>query len=92
MKLFDSVGNELKPGDIVRVFHFINVYRRRKEFMYKQVGDYVKGEAMVRMLHLPINSDQDGYWATQKDFENSILVQRAKYEAGNLKRNNKLRD
>ena len=74
----DSVGNEIHERAILRVFHFIGP-RKRKEFMYKQVGGTKNGMTWIR--HLPIKPGGDdktnGYWANPDEngvLQNTVVV------------------
>lgn len=93
--MIDCVGNEIREGDVLRMFHFVNSFRRRKEFMYKKVGAYCEGSKTFKVYHLDSVVDEIklGYFfADQKDFNDSVVVQRAKYSAENLKRSKFFRD
>ena len=43
LKLYDKTGREIMIFDVLKVFHFIGV-RRKKHYMYHQVSRIVKGE------------------------------------------------
>lgn len=93
---YDSVGNELKAGDIVRMYHFTGA-RGKRHYMYKRFVDYEQ-----HILH----GFQTKYYGVFEHLDGSgtfrshgneykdriVIVQRAKYEDKELKRNLKLRD
>ena len=105
MRYIDSVGNEIKTGDIIRMYHFTSYYKRRKEYQYKQIGkpyNNVAGKEIgLKVHHLPIEKNSmnmlsKGFFiANNKDFKNCVVVSTV-YDADtnnrNLKRNKKLRD
>ena len=39
MKLFDKHKREIKPGNVLKVFHFVGA-RRKRHYMYKQAVEY----------------------------------------------------
>jgi len=92
MNFIDSAGNEIKTGDIVRVFHFVNSYKRRKEFMYKQIGQFSPTKTQIYVMHLPVTANESGYYAKPEDFKDSVVVQRLEFEEKNLKRCKRLKD
>jgi hypothetical protein len=94
----DSVGNEIKKGCIVRMFHFVNRYKRRKEYMYKQIGEYSEYYKRFKVWHLPIDFkelEKDAYFYMGDEFGESCVVVNSpfsSYSDRNLKRNKYLRD
>ena len=88
---YDSVGNELKPGDLIRMYHFTGA-QNRKHYMYKRFLKYVKGkkDTFGVFEHL----DNEGTFRAKQDHvkDNIVVVQRSKFEHKNLKRNRSLRD
>ena len=91
MKFYDSVGNELKPGDIVRMYHFTGA-RGKRHYMYKRfVGYDVMAFGTYGVYEHLDNS------GTFRSFDNKykdkiVIVQRAKYDEKELKRNKRLSD
>lgn len=72
----DCVGNEIHQGAILKVFHFIGP-RKRKYFMYKQVGEIFKandGTEYRKIYHL---MDGEGYYLKPIDavLDDSVVVQ-----------------
>jgi len=59
----DCVGNDVHLDAILKVYHFTGA-RRRKHFMYKQVGETV-GD-LVKIHHLPIGTIQDDYYLVKE--------------------------
>ncbi len=58
--LRDKAGSEIKPGAVLKVFHFIGA-RRKRHFMYKQAVEYVKlgsGTPYLKISHLNRLSDE----------------------------------
>lgn len=39
MELFDQTGRKIEPGNVLRVFHFVGI-RRKRHYMYKQAIEY----------------------------------------------------
>ena len=64
--IYDKNRRPIKPGDIIKVFHFIAAVRRKRYYMYKQAleyGEYSRGGAFLKMSHLSLNTSefyQDG--------------------------------
>ena len=78
-KFFDSVGNEIKEGDVIRMFHFVS-RNGRNEYMYKRIGSIHPESGMLKVYHiaLPLNPRADEFFlAHSKDFHASVVVQRA---------------
>jgi len=79
LEYYDSEGNILNEGDIIRVFHFIGARRKRKHFMYKQVGkiehyegtDNIK-RTRLKLYHLPLG---EGFYHVRDNLKEAILVQ-----------------
>ncbi len=92
MKIFyDSVGNELKPGDIIRMFHFVGA-RKRKHYMYKKFIGYETYNKVTIGIFNHLDGD-GGFRSRDNEYQNKIVVvQRAKYEQANLRRSKILRD
>ena len=55
MTLRDQTGREIKPGDVLKVFHFVGA-RRKRHYMYKQAVEYValpeSGQPYLKIGHL----------------------------------------
>ena len=90
---YDSVGNDLRDGDIVRMYHFTGA-RNRRHFMYKRFAGYHKsnkGDVYGKWHSL---DDKDHWFADHSNqFKNiTVVVQRKKYHEENLKRSSKWRD
>lgn len=52
--LKDEKGREIRPGDVLKVFHFVGA-RRKRHYMYKQAIGYEKhpkGGGYLRVSHL----------------------------------------
>lgn len=52
--LTDARGCEIKPGDVIRVFHFVGA-RRKRHYMYKQALEYItppEGSSYLKISHL----------------------------------------
>lgn len=67
--VLDKHGREIKPGDVLKVWHFIG-RRRKVNYMYKWV---LREERLgknqtpfLRVSHLSTGNVEDGYWL-QKD-------------------------
>jgi hypothetical protein len=66
--LQDQTGTTIKPGDILKVFHFIGA-RRKRHYMYKQAVEYTRhprGGPMLKISHL--NRLADEPWEIGKNF------------------------
>lgn len=61
--LLDEKGREIKPGAVLRVFHFVGS-RRKRHYMYKQaveyLADHVSGSPYLKISHL--NRVKDEPW------------------------------
>jgi len=67
--ILDKHGREIKPGDVLKIWHFIGL-RRKAHYMYKWVlREETLGKNKVpflRVSHLTTGNVEDGYWL-QKD-------------------------
>lgn len=66
--VFDEKGNEIRPGAVLKVFHFIGA-RRKRHYMYKQAVGYVtlpKGSQYLKISHL--NRLNDEPWEIGTNF------------------------
>lgn len=94
-KFFDSVGNEIKKGDIVRMFHFVSK-SGRNEYMYKLIGPVHPESGMLTVFHItpPLNPQADEFFlAHHKDLHATVVVQRAFFNPNeSLKRSYQWRD
>lgn len=72
----DKTGREIKPGDIVKVYHFTGA-RRKRYYMYKQalgISRYLpSGTAVMKFSHLNMddsfNGSYEDYGPKLKDYE-----------------------
>lgn len=67
----DRVGNEIHEGAILKVFHFVGS-RKRKHFMYKQVGETAKG--LTKIYHLPITDEGNYYLIKEEPMDDYVVV------------------
>jgi hypothetical protein len=67
--VLDKHGREIKPGDVLKVWHFVGA-RRKVHYMYKWVlREERLGKNLtpfLRVSHLSTGNVEDGYWL-QKD-------------------------
>jgi|WetSurMetagenome_2_1015567.scaffolds.fasta_scaffold463515_2 hypothetical protein len=71
----DCVGNEIHEGAILKVYHFTGS-KKRKHFMYKQVGKIVNEKNNLREIkHLPIGKDGGYYKKDDTVLLDSVVVQ-----------------
>ena len=89
----DSVGNPITEGCILRIYHFTGA-RKKRHYMYKQVGKYSEKCKKWRVYHLPIKDmgAPEGYYTDF--FRDSVVVESPdlRYAHEDLKRNPRLRD
>lgn len=85
---FDSEGNEAHVGAIARMYHFTSW--KRKEYMYKQIGEFDSVRNKLKIHHLPFKPDHFYYENRECFAEDYIIVQ--DYLTVKLKRSKKLRD
>ena len=90
---YDSMGNELIKGDIVRMYHFTGT-RNRRHFMYKRFTGYCTSH----------KGNQYGTWQSLDEPEHNfveydnkfkdiiIIVQRNKFHKETLIKSKTLRD
>jgi len=64
-KLFDKIGREIQPGDVLKVFHFIGA-RRQQHYMHKQALRYDDRGCLV-ISHLNRIDDSEP-WELGKNF------------------------
>ena len=57
MVVRDERGKVIQPGDVLKVFHFVGVNRKR-HFMYKQAVEYVKDGRWLKISHLNRLNDE----------------------------------
>lgn len=50
MVVRDKSGTAIKPGDVLKVFHFVGA-RRKRHYMYKQAIAYERGRLKVSHLN-----------------------------------------
>lgn len=58
--IFDKNGREIMVGDVLKVYHFTAVLRRKKHYMYKQVmiaDKFRDGTKILRVGHLDLTDD-----------------------------------
>lgn len=68
----DIAGNLIEEGDIIKMFHFIGT-RRKKHFIYKQVGEFNHDKKWFICFHLPIK-EGSGRFILDKDICKISLV------------------
>lgn len=59
-KVFDKTGREIMVGDVLKVYHFTEVRRRKKHFMYKHVvrkDAFSDGTPIFKISHLDLSDD-----------------------------------
>ena len=63
MELYDKKGIPIKPGDVLKVFHFVAAVHREKMYMYKQAVGVVtfNKEKYMQISHLDLGSSKDYY-------------------------------
>ena len=89
----DSVGNALKPGDIIRMYHFTGA-RNRKYYMYKRFLGYKEKNGTTFAIYQSLTDEGHGFTDARNKLKNSLLVveRAAPNHLEDLKKNPKMRD
>jgi len=90
---YDSCGNKLLDGDIVRMYHFTGA-RNRKHYMYKRFTGYCKSPTgEIYGTWESLGNKSHNFVEYDNNFKEIIVVvQRAEYRGENLRRSKKWRD
>lgn len=70
----DCIGNDVHEGAILKVFHFWG-RRKRKNFMYKQVGGLTINQLYRKIHHLPFRLDAYYLKPTECILDDSVVVE-----------------
>lgn len=79
----DIAGNEIREGDILKVYHFTGA-RNKKHYMYKQVGSVVVlgNYKYLRIFHLPMTDKKESYFVSMDldILDKSLVVSEGKFD------------